>query len=65
MYALDSHDCSPALKLQALNITVLAMTTSQSGLSQRPEVSCAKEVYQENKTNQRQLEELQGYFKNL
>jgi len=40
------------------------MSTSQTTLSQRRQVSYEKEVYQENKTKKRELEELHGYFEN-
>jgi hypothetical protein len=40
------------------------MTTSQATLSQRRQVSYEKEVYQENKTKERELDELHGYFEN-
>ena len=55
---------SPLVKPQALNERVLVMTTSRTTLSQRWQVSYQKEVYQENKTNERELEKLKGDFEN-
>ena len=40
------------------------MTTSQHATLQKPQPSFEQAIYQANKTNQRELEELQGYLKN-
>jgi hypothetical protein len=40
------------------------MTTSQATASQKPQPSYQEAVYQEIKTNERELEELQGHSAN-
>jgi hypothetical protein len=40
------------------------MTAGNTTLSQKRQTSYQKEVYQEDKMNERELEELKGYFAN-